>query len=61
MTPESEIVQTDDGKYQIGFADDAAGPFETRQFAEAVVAAHRLARCAWLRKNSRHLTTEGAA
>jgi prophage regulatory protein len=31
-----EIVQRDDGDYQVGLADDAAGPFESRAFAEAV-------------------------
>jgi hypothetical protein len=30
------IVQHDDGKFSIGLADDAAGPFESRRFAEAV-------------------------
>jgi hypothetical protein len=45
--------QRDDGRYQIGLTDDAAGPFETRSFAEAV-AAHEATRSAWLRRNSRH-------
>jgi hypothetical protein len=31
------VVQRDDGRYQIGIADDAPGPFETREFARAVV------------------------
>lgn len=30
------IVERDDGKFQVGLADGAAGPFETRGFAEAV-------------------------
>lgn len=55
------VHQRDDGRYQLGLADDAAGPFETRAFAEAV-AAHELARAAWLRRHSRHLPkfSEGA-
>lgn len=30
------VVQRDDGRYQIGLADDAPGPFESREFAQAV-------------------------
>jgi hypothetical protein len=30
------IIQTDDGRFQVGLADDAPGPFESRPFAEAV-------------------------
>jgi hypothetical protein len=30
------IVQRDDGKWSIGWQDDAPGPFESRRFAEAV-------------------------
>jgi hypothetical protein len=30
------IVQRDDGLFEIGHAEGAAGPFETREFAEAV-------------------------
>jgi len=30
------IIERDDGRYQLGIADDAPGPFETRQFAQAV-------------------------
>jgi hypothetical protein len=30
------ISQRDDGKWSIGFDDDAPGPFESRQFAESV-------------------------
>lgn len=33
-----QIVQRDDGAWSIGLAADAAGPFPSRQFAEAVVA-----------------------
>jgi hypothetical protein len=32
------IVQRDDGLFALGIADDAAGPFESRQFALAVAA-----------------------
>jgi hypothetical protein len=32
------IVQRDDGKWSIGWHDDAPGPFESRQFAQAVAA-----------------------
>jgi hypothetical protein len=48
----AQIVQRDDGLWSIGWHDDAAGPFETRAFAEAV--AHEVARAEWLRRNSRH-------
>jgi hypothetical protein len=34
----SDIFQRDDGLFQIGLDDDAAGPFRTRDFAAAVVA-----------------------
>ena len=30
------VIERDDGKFGIGFHDDAAGPFPTRHFAEAV-------------------------
>jgi hypothetical protein len=30
------IVQREDGRWAIGLADDAPGPFESRRFAEAV-------------------------
>jgi hypothetical protein len=30
------IVERDDGQFQIGFHDDAPGPFESREFAQAV-------------------------
>jgi hypothetical protein len=30
------VVQRDDGKWAIGWHDDAPGPFETRRHAEAV-------------------------
>jgi hypothetical protein len=33
LTP---VVQRDDGTFAIGWHDDAPGPFETREFAEAV-------------------------
>ena len=32
------VVQRDDGMFAIGWHDDAAGPFESRQFAAAVAA-----------------------
>lgn len=51
-TPE-QIYQRDDGRFQIGLTDEAAGPFESRQFAESV-AAHEATRAAWLRRDSRH-------
>jgi hypothetical protein len=47
------VASRDDGFYQIGISDDAAGPFETRAFAESV-AAHEATRSAWLHRNSRH-------
>ncbi len=31
-----QIIQRDDGMFQIGLADDAPGPFESRRFAESV-------------------------
>ena len=55
------VHQRDDGRYQVGLADDAAGPFDTRAFAEAI-AAHEFARAAWLRRRTRHFPqfNEGA-
>jgi prophage regulatory protein len=38
LPAEAKVIQRDDGRYQVGAADDAPGPFETRQFAEAVAA-----------------------
>jgi hypothetical protein len=35
------IVERDDGQYQIGLNDDAAGPFESRRFAESFALAGR--------------------
>jgi hypothetical protein len=32
----SIVSQRDDGKWSIGFVDDAPDPFESRRFAEAV-------------------------
>jgi hypothetical protein len=32
------VVERDDGKWSIGFHDNAAGPFESRRFAESVAA-----------------------
>jgi len=32
------ICERDDGQYQIGIGDAAAGPFPTRAFAESVAA-----------------------
>jgi hypothetical protein len=32
------IVQRDDGKFSIGWHDDAPGPFESLRFAQAVAA-----------------------
>jgi len=40
-SPEYLIVQRDDGLFAIGWHDDAAGPFPTRLFAEAVALAGR--------------------
>jgi hypothetical protein len=37
-SPDEQVVQRDDGLWSIGWADGAAGPFETRGFAEAVAA-----------------------
>jgi hypothetical protein len=34
----SIVAERDDGLFQIGFEDDAIGPFESRRFAEAVAA-----------------------
>jgi hypothetical protein len=34
----ADVIQRDDGQYQIGFDDSAPGPFESRQFAESVAA-----------------------
>ncbi|MGV7218489.1 hypothetical protein [Bradyrhizobium sp. UFLA05-112] len=33
-----DVIQRDDGMFQIGVADDAPGPFESRAFAAAVAA-----------------------
>lgn len=33
-----QIVEHDDGFFQIGWHDDAPGPFESRAFAQAVAA-----------------------
>jgi hypothetical protein len=33
-----DVVQRDDGRYQIGLHDGAPGPFESRAFAAAVAA-----------------------
>ncbi|MCK1753802.1 hypothetical protein IVA78_00825 [Bradyrhizobium sp. 137] len=46
------IVQRDDGLFEVDLIEPL-GPFETRQFAESV-AAHEVARAAWLRRDSRH-------
>ena len=35
----TQIVERDDGCYQIGLGDDADGPFPTRAFAQAVALA----------------------
>jgi hypothetical protein len=37
-SPDDAIVQRDDGLWSLGWHDDAAGPFESRAFAEAVAA-----------------------
>jgi hypothetical protein len=37
-SPDKAIVQRDDGLFAVGWQDDAAGPFESRRFAEAVAA-----------------------
>ena len=31
-----QVIQRDDGAYQVGHDDDAPGPFESRAFAESV-------------------------
>lgn len=36
MLVHPDIIQRDDGAWSIGCHDDAAGPFQTRQHAEAV-------------------------
>ena len=33
-----DLVERDDGLFQIGIGDDAAGPFPSRSFAQAVAA-----------------------
>jgi hypothetical protein len=38
LVPPPLIVERDDGQFQIGLDDDAAGPFATMQFAQAVAA-----------------------
>lgn len=38
MRPRPEIVERDDGRYALGWHDDAPGPFASRQHAEAVLA-----------------------
>jgi hypothetical protein len=37
--PLADVHQRDDGFWSIGFHDEAAGPFESRRFAEAVALA----------------------
>jgi hypothetical protein len=37
-SPDTLVVQRDDGSFAIGWHDGAAGPFESRRFAEAVAA-----------------------
>lgn len=54
MITAGQIIQRDDGRFQIGLINEAAaGPFETREFALAV-AVHETIRAAWLHRNSRH-------
>jgi hypothetical protein len=36
LIPDQIIIERDDGFFHIGIGDDAAGPFETRAFAQAV-------------------------
>lgn len=36
------IIEREDGQYQIGWNDDADGPFPSRGFAEAVARKHRM-------------------
>jgi hypothetical protein len=31
------VVERDDGMFQVGLHEDAAGPFQTRDFAQAIV------------------------
>jgi hypothetical protein len=35
-SPDTPVVQRSDGMWSIGWHDDAPGPFESREFAEAV-------------------------
>jgi hypothetical protein len=37
-SPDKPIVQRDDGMFALGWHDDAAGPFASREFAAAVAA-----------------------
>lgn len=41
----ADVVERDDGAFQIGWHDDAAGPFPNRSFAQAV-AEQRIVRLA---------------
>ena len=34
----ADIIQRDDGRFALGWGDDAPGPFESRAFAAAVAA-----------------------
>jgi hypothetical protein len=34
--PAFEVVEREDGRFSIGLADDAPGPFESRAFAQSV-------------------------
>jgi hypothetical protein len=38
MLAHPDILPTDDGRFAIGLADDAPGPFQSRQHAAAVAA-----------------------
>ena len=38
LVPYHDVVQTDDGKWSIGWHNDAPGPFESRAVAAAVAA-----------------------
>jgi hypothetical protein len=41
MRPHPEIIERDDGRFALGWQDDAPGPFESRRHAEAVAIAQQ--------------------
>lgn len=42
MRDHPQIVQRDDGRFALGWQDDAPGPFDSRQHAEAVARQDRV-------------------